>query len=298
MEKNVLFELSLSPEGSKLLNKPDSLRAAFKLRSSMSLNNMVLFDAEGKINVYKTAVDILRDFGKTRMDLYEKRKAFLLGRLTRECEVLSAKAKFIQLIINGDLKIRKRKVVDICADLRKRGFKAIHEMKGHASAEGDQDPEAEKDEEEEEDEEAGRKDEDEDDDDAEPSEAKKVSKGVKDFEYLVGMPISTLTAEKVAELMQQRETKVAQLEALRKKTVKSMWTEDLDELEVALDKRDAEIQEAAKEEAEKISKAKAKRGASKGRGKGNATDKAAGRSLKKRAASNPPEPSRTVARKG
>ena len=40
------------------------------------------------------------------------------------------------------------------------------------------------------------------------SEARsQVSKGVKDFEYLVGMPISTLTAEKVAELMQQRETK-------------------------------------------------------------------------------------------
>jgi len=62
-EKNVQLELSLSPEGAKLLNKPDSMRTAFKLRSSISLNNMVLFDVEGKIHIYKTAVDILKDSG-------------------------------------------------------------------------------------------------------------------------------------------------------------------------------------------------------------------------------------------
>jgi len=34
----------------------------------------------------------------------------------------------------------------------------------------------------------------------------------RDFEYLVGMPISTLTAEKVAKLMQEQEKKVGQNE--------------------------------------------------------------------------------------
>ena len=35
---------------------------------------------------------------------------------------------------------------------------------------------------------------------------------LRDFEYLVGMPISTLTAEKVAKLMQEQEKKVGQNE--------------------------------------------------------------------------------------
>merc|ERR1712113_1175201 len=85
-----------------------------------------------------------------------------------------------------------------------------------------------------------------------------MRKAIKDFEYLVGMPISTLTAEKIAELMKQRDTKTAELDTLKKKTPQKLWLEELDELEVELDKRDATIAEAQRLEEAKIAKARAK----------------------------------------
>ncbi|CAE7211069.1 TOP2B [Symbiodinium necroappetens] len=85
-----------------------------------------------------------------------------------------------------------------------------------------------------------------------------TKKAVRDFEYLVGMPISTLTAEKVAKLMQEHEVKARELKELQKKKPSDLWLEDLQALEVALDERDAAACDAEEKEKAKIQKAKAK----------------------------------------
>ncbi|CAE7037157.1 TOP2 [Symbiodinium natans] len=148
-EKTVHFELSLSSEGQLQAEKDrlshsesfgdkqpsstcDNLQA-LKLRSSISMNNMMLFDADGKIKKYETAKDILQDFAEVRLRIYEKRKAYLLARLTRECEVLSAKARFVKLVIEGKIVIRRRRIADLAQDLRKNGFKALQDLQGQPS---------------------------------------------------------------------------------------------------------------------------------------------------------------------
>ncbi|CAE7816482.1 TOP2A [Symbiodinium sp. CCMP2456] len=128
-EKSVHFVLSLSSEGQLHADK------VFKLRSSISMNNMMLFDADGKIKKYDTPKDILQDFAQVRLKMYETRKAYLLARLTRECEVLSAKARFVKLVIEGRIVIRKRKIADLAQDLRKHGFKALRDLQGEQSEE-------------------------------------------------------------------------------------------------------------------------------------------------------------------
>jgi len=265
-EKTVHFELSLSAEGNAQAEK-DNLEKAFKMRSSISLNNMMLFNADGKIKKYDSALDILREFADVRLSIYETRKAYLLARLTRECEVLSAKARFVKMVIEGKIVIRKRKIVDLAQDLRKNGFKALWELKGESAAETEEKGE---------DEEA-----DEDDGSGEEGDAPDATrKAVKDFEYLVGMPISTLTAEKVAKLMQEQEKKAQELQTLKRKKPSDLWLEDLEVLETALNERDAAaLQEEEKEQA-KIQKAKSK-----------AT---AGRRSVKRSASGPPAPKSEV----
>jgi len=95
-----------------------------------------------------------------------------------------------------------------------------------------------------------------------------MKKGVKDFEYLVGMPISTLTKEKVDELMRLHDTKLAEMKALQKKTIEALWLDDLATLERALDERDAQIAEEARTEASKLEKARAKAGKGGGKGAG------------------------------
>lgn len=265
-EKTVHFELSLSAEGNAQAEK-DNLEKAFKMRSSISFNNMMLFNADGKIKKYDSALDILREFADVRLSIYETRKAYLLARLTREREVLSAKARFVKMVIEGKIVIRKRKIVDLAQDLRKNGFKALWELKGESAAETEEKGE---------DEEA-----DEDDGSGEEGDAPDATrKAVKDFEYLVGMPISTLTAEKVAKLMQEQEKKAQELQTLKRKKPSDLWLEDLEVLETALNERDAAaLQEEEKEQA-KIQKAKSKA--------------SAGRRSVKRSASGPPAPKSEV----
>jgi DNA topoisomerase-2 len=264
-EKHAHFSLTLSEDGIK---QADHLESALKLRSSLATSNMMLFNSEGKIQKYETAEEIIRDFSKTRLIMYEKRKAFLVGRLTRECEILSAKARFIQMVVKGELVVKRRKIKDLINELRQRSFKPLHEMKGHGvePKEAD-DEEAQGDEEEGED---GAEDEAETggDADAQKNEKNALRKGIKDFEYLVGMPISSLTAEKIAELMKQHDSKTAELQALKKITVQTLWLEDLDALELALAERDKKIAEEERIEREKLDKSKAKQAIKGGAGRG------------------------------
>ncbi len=58
----------------------------------------------------------------------------------------------------------------------------------------------------------------------------KVKGGVKagDYEYLLSMPIGTLTFEKVEQLRQQRDKMEDDVETLKKTMPKSLWERDLD----------------------------------------------------------------------
>merc|ERR1719421_783217 len=101
---------------------------AFKLKSSISTTNMVLFDAEGKIVKYATSLDILRDFVNLRLKVYNARKQYLVDKLTREKEILSNKARFILMVVKGELELRKRKKADLLVELQKKGFKPMSEL--------------------------------------------------------------------------------------------------------------------------------------------------------------------------
>lgn len=52
----------------------------FKLSTTLSIQNMVLFDANGMIKKYGSVCDIMEDFYKTRIDYYGKRKEYLLSK--------------------------------------------------------------------------------------------------------------------------------------------------------------------------------------------------------------------------
>lgn len=58
---------------------------------------------------------------------------------------------------------------------------------------------------------------------------------VGDYEYLLSMPIGTLTFEKVEQLRSQRDQMEHDVEELKKATPKSLWEKDLDNFLVKLD---------------------------------------------------------------
>lgn len=59
---------------------------------------------------------------------------------------------------------------------------------------------------------------------------------MKKFDYLLGMSMWMLTDERKNELLRQKENKLSELDALKKKTNSDLWRDDLDIFIEELDK--------------------------------------------------------------
>ena len=61
----------------------------FRLTTSMSCSNFVLFDRAYKIRKYANEIEILEEFFHYRYKMYEKRKADMIKRLVQRLEFLN-----------------------------------------------------------------------------------------------------------------------------------------------------------------------------------------------------------------
>lgn len=74
----VHFKILVTPDQMTKL-KSEGIPQALKLTSKISTRNMVLFDENGVIRTYTTAMDILQGFFSVRLQFYHKRKADILS---------------------------------------------------------------------------------------------------------------------------------------------------------------------------------------------------------------------------
>ena len=202
------------------------LENKFKLTTSISTNNMNLFNTENMIVKYESANDILSSFFEIRVEYYNKRKALLVERLGREKRILSNKARFVEEVCSGDLVVSNRKRVVLLKDLQDRGFELFPKDPKKVSNGDD-----------------GEDEEDESEDDT-ASDAE-LAKG---YEYLLGLKIWSLTKEKADKLRLELAEKTKQLEELEATEPTQIWLKDLDAVEVALDDRDAAMEASANKE--------------------------------------------------
>jgi DNA topoisomerase II len=79
-ENRVHFIIKV-PKLQQIIASPDGIEKKFKLTSSISANNYVLFDYEGRIKRYVSEEEIIREFFVLRKELYERRKAHMLASL-------------------------------------------------------------------------------------------------------------------------------------------------------------------------------------------------------------------------
>jgi len=122
-ERQVHFVVRM--DGSKLKDaeQKDGIEAALRLKSNINETNMVLFNHEGKITKYKSAKDIMQEFAKVRLKMYDVRKKYLVQKLTLEKELLGNRARFIEMIIAKKLHVNNRKKADIVKDLTRLKFR-------------------------------------------------------------------------------------------------------------------------------------------------------------------------------
>merc|ERR550514_262584 len=109
--------------------KEQGVEHVFKLWSSIHETNLVLFDHEGKIKKYKNPLEIMEEFATVRLKYYDRRKKYLVDKLTLERDLLSNRARFIDLIVAKKLHINNRKKDQVVKDLRRLKFQKFGETK-------------------------------------------------------------------------------------------------------------------------------------------------------------------------
>lgn len=170
------------------LIKNNTLEKTLRLTRSFTTNNMYLFSDDLILTKYRSATDILLDFYDLRIDFYQKRRLYIIKQLQNELTLLNSKIRFINEYINGELDINRRNKEYIVNLLEKRDYP---KLKSDIN------------------------------DNSEKEEC------TKSFDYLVRMPLISLSLEKIQELEKYRDTKQYELDTLQKKTEKDIWRDDL-----------------------------------------------------------------------
>ncbi|CAE7296829.1 top-2 [Symbiodinium pilosum] len=122
-ERSVHFVVRMDGNKLKDAEKKEGIEVAMRLKTSINETNMVLFDNEGRITKYKSAKDIMQEFAKVRLKMYDRRKKYLIQKLTLEKELLGNRARFIAMIIAKKLHVNNRKKADVVKDLVKFKFR-------------------------------------------------------------------------------------------------------------------------------------------------------------------------------
>lgn len=184
----------------------EGLEEKFKLSKSIATTNLVAFDAEGRITKYATVDDILKEFYTVRLKYYERRKQHQLNQLQKELDKFTNQARFVQMIIDGDLVVSKKKKNVLINELKEHGFKPFPKVAEAVKA-GEEEPVVE-----------------EEDEEADDSETLSNA-----YDYLLGMAIWSLTQERVEKLRRQIGGKEMEIDALIKLSKEDIWRQDLDD---------------------------------------------------------------------
>ncbi|KAK2606090.1 DNA topoisomerase 2 [Conoideocrella luteorostrata] len=234
--KTVHFEIMVDEKHiPKILE--EGLLERFKLTKQVATSNLVAFDTRGQIRKYEKVEDILEEYYAHRLDMYSDRKQYWLGVYHADFRKYKNQVRFIREVNDGTLVVAKKKKVVLVQELRERNYEAFPPgVKGNKST-GDE----------------GDKSDNENDGE---DDVAAVS-GARDFDYLLGMPIWALTAERIDKLNNAIAAKKAEHEALLAKSEKDLWCADLDDFMVEWNAQlalEAELQTQIRRMGRRVSK--------------------------------------------
>ena len=96
-----------------------------KLYTTLSCNNMHLFDAQDKLRKFDSVPAILDAYFGPRLALYHARKAHQLEGLAAELRVLSNRVRYLQETLAGTVDLRRRTHNEVMVLLEGRGYDAL-----------------------------------------------------------------------------------------------------------------------------------------------------------------------------
>jgi len=106
-------------------NTPAKLIKLLKLSTSLSTNNMHLFDPEDKLKKYTRITEIIEDYFGKRLELYSIRKEWMVQKLQNELIRLSNRARYIQALLVDRIDLRRKTKDQVFEMLQREGFDLI-----------------------------------------------------------------------------------------------------------------------------------------------------------------------------
>jgi DNA topoisomerase-2 len=187
------------------LSDIEAFEKQFKLSHLINTYNMNLFNADGIMTKYINPEDILLDYCKTRIHYYDLRKKYQTNQLEINLGKIGEKIRFITYINDDshELKVQKKKKVEILQLLDKYQFKKYSptDQKGDMIK----------------------------DEDNENEITDKMT-----YDYLLRMPIYSLTFEQIEKLKKEQDQLQSQLDKLTVTTIHQLWIDDLKDLKAQL----------------------------------------------------------------
>ncbi len=101
------------------------LETKLKLTANISLNNMHVFNENGKIIRFTNVEDLINHWFEIRKVIYDKRREHMLNELKKELEIISNKVRFILQIIDNTIEIRNKKKAIVIEQLEANNYPKI-----------------------------------------------------------------------------------------------------------------------------------------------------------------------------
>jgi DNA topoisomerase-2 len=95
------------PRGALETMTQDAIEKTLKLTTTVSANNMHMFNADGQLRKYATVPEIIEEFANVRLATYAKRKQAQVDEMTKKWVKLSNKARYILSTLEGKLDFRR-----------------------------------------------------------------------------------------------------------------------------------------------------------------------------------------------
>lgn len=210
----VSFTISLKPSQLKRMETV-GLEKSFRLKSTLSLTNMNAFDENGQIRKFHTAEAIADAYFPVRLSLYHQRKAAIQSQMEYTASKQRNRARFIQLVSEGkiDLLSGKMSKQEASRILKQQGFTTSMELDLlKSSNKHDVDVPINR------------------FDDTTTATSIDHSSVDSGFDYLLTMPLFSLTTERIESLNKEAQRTEEELKTVRATKPEELWMSDLEKL--------------------------------------------------------------------